>query len=257
MQKETSPEEFVGANSLLLDCEKDSDVWQGLLSQAEPYVPQENQHLSFVLPVPEQNVSMVFYQDTHYYYPKQTFTTLKIYEKAHNFLDYSVLTKVLRRFNCFGHYRMPMVSFTSVLFPLGKPNHTAWINPFEILELKEEGPFTWIYFCNGPAIKVPLTSQTIRNYTENALVILATVARDHFSTGMIGPVSPLSVLGVPDTPFARSLSQRPKLQKFPLPLRLLKEAYEKELALQTILRFGYQSGLEHWNYQTFYDLFDQ
>lgn len=178
MQKETSPEEFVGANSLLLDCEKDSDVWQGLLSQAEPYVPQENQPLSFVLPVPEQNVSMVFYQDTHYYYPKQTFTTLKIYEKAHNFLDYSVLTKVLRRFNCFGHYRMPMVSFTSVL-------------------------------------------------------------------------------GIPDTPFARSLSQRPKLQKFPLPLRLLKEAYEKELALQTILRFGYQSGLEHWNHQTFYDLFDQ
>ncbi|MEO1769628.1 hypothetical protein [Candidatus Enterococcus ferrettii] len=256
MQKKTSPEELVGVNPLL-DCEKDSDAWQGLLRQTEPYVPQENQSLSLVLPVPERNESVVFYQGKSYYYPKQTLTTLKTYEKAHNFLDYPALTRVLRRLNCFGYYRMPMVSFTSVLFPLGKPNHTVWINPFEIVELKEEGPFTWIHLCNGPTIKVCLTSQTIRNYAEIALLILATVERDHFSTGMIGPISPLSVLGVPDTPFARSLSQRPRLQKFPLPLRLLKEAYEKELALQTILRFGYQSGLDRWNHRAFFDLFDQ
>lgn len=255
MKNETSPEGFVGTKTWL-DCEQHSVAWQELLSTAEPYIPQEGKPLSLVLPVPESNESVLFYQEKSYHSPKQTFTTLKNYTKAHNFLDYTALTRALRRLNCFGQYRMPMVSFHSVLFPLGKPNHTVWINPFDIVELKEEGPFTWIFLFNGPAIKVSLVGQTIRNRAELALLILATIERDYFSTGMIGPILPTSVLGVPDTPFARSMSKRPKLQRFPLPLRALKEAYEKELAIQTVLRFGYQNNMEDWNYQAFFELFD-
>lgn len=256
MQNETSPEGFVGTKTWL-DCANDSVEWQELVSAAEPYIPQEGQPLSLVLPVPEANESLLFYQERSYSYPRQTFTTLKTYAKAHNFLDYAALNRALKRFDCFGQYRMPMVSFNSVLFPLGKPNHTVWINPFDIVELKEEGPFTWIFMLNGPAIKVSMVSQTIYSRAELALLTLATIERDYFSTGMIGPILPLSVLGVPDTPFARAMSKRSKLQHFPLPLRTLKEAYEKELAIQTVLRFGCQNDLDSWNHQAFFELFDR
>lgn len=110
---------------------------------------------------------------------------------------------------------------------------------------------------NGPAIKVSMVSQTIYSRAELALLILATIERDYFSTSMIGSILPLSVLGVPDSPFARAMSKRSKLQHFPLPLRTLKEAYEKELAIQTVLRFGCQNDLDGWNHQAFFELFDQ
>lgn len=70
-------------------------------------------------------------------------------------------------------------------------------------------------------------------------------------------VSFTSVLGVLDTPFARAMSKRSKLQHFTLPLRTLKEAYEKELAIQTVLRFGCQNDLDSWNHQAFFELYEQ
>ncbi|MGG5317057.1 hypothetical protein [Enterococcus sp. AZ072] len=211
----------------------------------------ENHVPSLVFPMPDRNESILFFQNKQYHQSNQTRTTLQKHAKKMNFLDYSALAHTLRRFDCFSKRNSPMASLSSVIFPLGQPQHSPWINPVEIKELKEKGLFTLIHLVNGSTIQTTLTIRTIRNRSEQALSILSLLQRDYLQSSA---ASPLSVLQLPDTPFLRSLSQRALLKKFPLPVGALKEAYERDYALQTFLRLGRSIDPAEWNYETFSDL---
>ncbi|MEO1769380.1 hypothetical protein [Candidatus Enterococcus ferrettii] len=214
----------------------------------------ENHVLSLVFPVPDRNESMLFYENKQYHQPNQTLTTLQKYAKQNNFLDYSSLTHSLKRFNRFSKRNSPIASLSAVLFPLGHPQHSPWINPAEIYELKESGVFTMIHLLNGLTIQTTLTVRTIRNRSEEALSILSMLKRDYLQSGFTCSTAPLNLLQLPDTPFLRSISKRAMLQDFPLPIYALKEAYEQDHALQTFLRLGRSIDPAEWNYETFSDL---
>lgn len=211
----------------------------------------ESHALSLVFPVPDRNESILFFQNIQHHQPNQTLTTLQKHAKTMNFLDYSALARALRRFDCFSKRNNPMASLSSVLFPLGQPQHSPWINPADIEELKEEAGFTHIQLVNGSTIRTTLTTRTIRNRSEEALSLLSLLERDYLQSSAS---SPLALLQLPDTPFLRSLSKRAMLEAFPLPIGALKEAYEKEYALQTFLHLGHSLDPAEWNYETFSEL---
>ena len=256
MKKVISPFESQIENDLPLNDTAFLKSKESLLSLIEPYSPPENQVLSFVMPIPERNDTVLFYQQRPYHCPNQTFTTLQKYAVHNNFFDYLSLSRAIKRFSCFKKRNIPMVSLSLVLFPLEQPNHSLWLNPLEIYDLKEVGLVTWIQLVNGTVIQTPLSIRTIRNRSEQALAILSMLRRDFLETGPAGSASPLAVLELPNTPFLRSIRNRAMLRDFPLPMRALREAYEKEFAIQAFLRLGSAMNLEGWTYDQLSELFE-
>lgn len=251
MNKRISPFESQIENDLLLKNTGFLENTDPLLSLIEDYSPL----LSCALPIPDCNETLLIYQSKEYHCTNQTLTTLRNEQKFHNFLDYTSLSRALKRFSCFRAKSFPIVSLSAALFPLGRARHATWINPFKIVELKEEGPFSLVRLMDGPTIKLDVSTPLIRKRSEECLCILATLQRDYLIPGHTGPRSPLDVLHFPNTPFLRSIIQQPLLQQFPLPIRALKEAYEKEYALQTILQLGHSGELDQWVHAAFYDSF--
>ncbi|MGG5315216.1 hypothetical protein [Enterococcus sp. AZ072] len=240
--------------SVLLECECFSKNWEKVCHQIDQSAPPENQVLSLVLPIPERSGTILFSETSGYSSPYQSLATLKNDKTIHNFLDYAALSHALKRFSCFGAKAMPLVNLRSVLFPVGRARNASWINPLMIEQLEEKGPFTQIQLINGLTIEVAASSQSICTRAEAALSVLSMIERDYLIAGKTGPHSPLDVLRLPDTPFARSMSRKPLLQKFPLLIRALRTAYEQEYALQTLLRFGHTiEGLD-WIHESFHTL---
>lgn len=249
MNKQLVPFEPIIENDLMLENTDFLQNKEQRYSFLAPYSPA----LSCAVPLTESNETLLIYQSRQYTCPNQTLTTLKNDQTFHHFFDYASLCQALKRFSCFGVKSFPIVSLSAALFPLGRARHATWINPLQVFDLKEDGPFTLVHLLDGPTIRLDVTVSTFRKRAVDCLCILAMLQRDYLLPGHARLDSPLDVLQLPNTPFLRSLIQQPQLQKqFPLPIRAMKEAYEKQYALQTILRFG-QEELDQWMHASFYD----
>lgn len=240
--------------SVLLESDYFSENWEKVLAQLELYAPPEDPVLSLVLPVPERNGTALFGTTGGYYSPHQSLAALKKDEAVHNYFDYTALSYALKRFSNFGTKALPLVNLCSVLFPIGRARNASWINPLMIEQLEEQGPFTQIQLINGLIIEVTVSHQSIVTRAETALSVLSMIQRDYLVIGKAGPHSPLEVLQLPNTPFARGISRQPLLQQFPLPIRALKIGYEQAYALQTLLRMEHSIEGMDWIHESIHTL---
>lgn len=235
MENENVIVEELIENVIMLDAEIFSEEWENFLEEPTSYLPQTKPPLSMALPIPDRNETLLIYYDQGYHYTKQTLSTLKKHVQEEKFLDYDCLSKALKRVNCFGSRLFPMVSSTTCLFPFGGSiQHAAWINPIEIEEIKTTDSGTQIKMRGGMTYCTRIGKRTIENHAMNALVLLATHRQDRLHKEVEGQI-PLDYLCLPNTPFMRSLCQKPLLQRFPLPIGALERNYDSERFMKNVL----------------------
>lgn len=223
---------------IMLEAEIFSSQWEQLLEEPTTYSPPQNKSLSMVLPIPDRNETLLIYQDHGYHYTKQTLPTLKNHVQEEKFLDYTCLSKALKRFNHFGSRLFPIISSTTCLFPFGASvQHAAWINPIEIDEIETSGSCTQIKMINGVSYSTSTRLRTIEHHAVNALAILAAYRYDRLHKEQAGTI-PLDYLSLPNTPFIRSICQKPLLQKFILPLGALERNYDSERFMKNVVTVG-------------------
>lgn len=234
--KNNKDNQWVNQHSFL-ECETLSSKWEAVSREAIPYSPQEHRVLSLVLPVPDKNETVLFYRDstTGYHSSNQTLTTLQKHGTMNDFFAYPPFTRALKQVGCFGQKLFPMANLTTCLFPFGySAQHAVWVNPSEIVEIKEYHSFTYVQLCNGRNFRTMVGKRTLVSHATDALVLLATLRKDRLHTELPGE-KPLNFLTLPETPFLCSLAQKPKLQKFRLPTGVLTQLYESERFIDTIL----------------------
>lgn len=242
-----------------LECEFLSSKWKAVLREAAPYSPQEHRVLSLVLPVPEKNETLLFYRDnaTGYHASNQTLTTLQKHGTMNDFLVYSSLTRALKKVGLFGQKLFPMVNLTTCLFPFGySAQHAVWINPAEIVEIKERESFTYVQLRNGRNVQTMVGKRTLVAHAEDALGLLATLRKDRLHTELPGE-KPLDFLTLADTPFLSAIAQKPKLQKFLLPTGVLTQLYDNERFIQTILTMEQKISTDVLAYPSLSNLLNQ
>lgn len=225
-------------NVIMLDSEIFSSQWETLCKESATYSPPQNKTLSMVLPIPDRNETLLFYHDEGYHYTKQTLPTLKKQVQEEKFLDYECLSKTLKRFNRFGRRLFPIISSTTCLFPFGASvQHASWINPVEIEEVESSGSCTQIKMRNGISYCTSTRVRTIEHHAVNALAILAAYRYDRLHKEQTGTI-PLDYLSLPNTPFIRSICQKPLLQEFTLPLGTLERQYDSERFMKNVVTVG-------------------
>ena len=222
-------------NVLSIDCTNYSEGWQETLGEAVPYMPCDNQFPSLVIPVPDRSDSLILSQNKPFYSPIQTFATLRKYGLVLQIFDYTLWIRALRHFNCFGTKMLPMVSRTSCIFPVATSiQHALWVNPLEIEEITDMGDTTLLSMIDGTVVRTFVRRRTFIAHAENTLLALATIRRDFLHPDIPGD-RPLDYLNLPNTSFLRVISQRAKLQQFPIPLYSLKQQYEQEQLTRAVI----------------------
>lgn len=222
-------------NVIMLDSEIFSSQWERIWKKDTSDSPQDKQLLSMVLPIPDHDETLIIYRDKGVHYTKQTLPTLKKHVQEEKFLDYACLSQTLKRFNCFGKKLFPMVSSTTCLFPFGgSTQHAVWINPVEIKEIQTTKACTEIKMMSGIIYCTQTGKRTVEHHATNALAILAAYRQDRLHREGAGQ-TPLDYLSLPDTPFIRSICQKPLLQEFTLPLGAFERHYDNERFLKNVL----------------------
>ncbi|GAA2915359.1 hypothetical protein ACWOCJ_11815 [Enterococcus pseudoavium] len=196
-----------------LDDQLWSPLWERYLKQAVPFDPLNTKEISMIVPIPEQTGVLIFSEKTIYHSDENGLTVLKQYSAAHGFPHYKLVCTCLKTLPSFGSYKFPWLCLHFSLFPLENTQRTIWMNPLKISQLHYENDRYYAEMLTTPNVALPILKRSFFLRTELALYSLALFRHDVLRFHKKAD-TPLAYLELPDTFFARQISQRHRLSQF-------------------------------------------
>ena len=100
--------------------------------------------------------------------------------------------------------KVPLVNAHFALFPVSRPESSAWLNPLSIFQVTESHGLCVIQLTNGLTLEIPMGKQSLLRLACKAVYSLATYRQD-YSLQLLTNGQPLHYVSLPDTPLWQKL----------------------------------------------------
>lgn len=204
-----------------------SGDWNDFLERAAVFNYLNMAEIDLVCPIPGSSSTLVL-QDRLPYLAKEG--PLELIEKffaIHRLMDYQLMKRTCQSLAGMPSQKVPIVNAHFALFPVSRPESSAWLNPLSIFQVTENDGLCAIQLTNGLTSEIPMIKQSFVRLACRAVYSLATYRQD-YSLRLLTNGQPLHYVSLPPTPFGKTLSRQRLLQQWLLTPGEFANQYKQE-----------------------------
>lgn len=193
--------------------ERLSMEWTHFVETAPTFNYLNMAEIDLVCPVPGTSSTLVVQDRIPYLAKKGPLEVIEKFFTFHRLMDYQLMKRTCQSLTGMPSQKVPIVNAHFALFPVSRPESSAWLNPLSIFQVTESHGLCAIQLTNGLTLEIPMGKQSLLRLACKAVYSLATYRQD-YSLRLLTSGQPLHYVSLPDTPFGRSLSRQGILQQW-------------------------------------------